>query len=462
MCKEICWEEITKEIKDKNNIVLLGNGFSRSYDAEAFNQKEILKCMPSLEGKDEINDIEKLIEDTKKLVPADGNNTANLSFIHKWIEERLRLEFIKVLFEKMPLSIKCKENYDEKTLIPYRDFLSYFNQIFTLNYDPLIYWMTLRLKGNFPETLKKFINIKKELESTCKTDKKFATIEKKYQKSLGGICAQHKIGAFFFIAKDGEYEVKILKNGNLVKGKTLSKDEAEKLFKKDDVLEIIDQMTIESETNVLYRDEIEYIDKFALEKINSDVIECENSSANLKVLTNDGFLLIKESGVCEWSKENSNNQEVFYLHGAYHYFYKENKTIKITSKETDDFRLTMLKQIKDLLGENYLPITVLEDSSAAKENKIRQYDYLTHCFDVFKQHKGNLVSYGLSFQPSDAHIIQAIKENSGLEKIFIGYHTEEDKNAIKSAFAEMSNVLLYCTQDFFKNLENKNNKELVC
>lgn len=462
MCKEISWEEVEKQIKNENNIVLLGNGFSRSYDAEAFNQEEIIKNMPSIEGKANINDIEELINKTKDLVVRDGNNTANLSAIHKWIEENLRLEFIKALFEKMPQSIKCKEDYDEKTLTPYRDFLSNFNQIFTLNYDPLVYWMTLRLKGKFSEPLKKLVNLKKILESTCKTDKDYQKIEKDYNACLEKACASPKIEIFHSITKDNEYEIKIYKNGNLIKEKVLKKDEANKFFKKDDVEEIINLMEIESNTNDLYKDELECMKNKVLEKVDCDAKECENANAAVKTIINDGFIENKGHNLYEWTKENSKKQEIFYLHGAFHYFYKDNKIIKVVSKESDDFRVTMLKQVKEFLDDGYEPLTVLKDNAPAKIETINQCEYLKHCFETFQNHQGNLITYGLSFMESDKHIISAIKNNKKLEKVFIGYHNIEDKNRIETAFSGLDNVSLYCTNDFFKKLEHENQKELIC
>lgn len=464
MCKDISWEEAEKQIKNENNVVLLGNGFSMSYDAEAFNQSLILDNMSCLEGKNGIDDIEELIRATKNLITNDSSNTAKLSSIHKWIEDNLRLEFIKSLFTKMPKSIKDSEEYSEDVLIPYRDFLSNFDKIFTLNYDPLLYWMTLRLKGHFSSAIKNLVNAKIQLDSVSKTDKKYKEFERNFNTCMVKARKEPMVKVFHSITRDDEYKIIIYKNDNLFKEKVLSKDEANKFFKtKADVEEIIEFIELNAGERGALKDEFEHLNIEMEKNLNCDLIACENSYENVETPLKDGFDNNKILGVCEWSEEYSKKQEVFYLHGAYHYFEKEGKIIKVVSDKNDDgFKTTMLKQVKDFLDDGYEPLTVLKDNASAKMDKIRKNDYLKHCFETFQNHQGNIVTYGLSFMESDEHIINAIKENKNLEKIFVGYHTEEDKNRVEQAFAGLNNVYIYCTVDFFKKLEHENQKELIC
>lgn len=464
MCKEISWEEIEKQIKNKNNVVLLGNGFSRSYDAEAFSQEEILKSMPSLEGKEGTKDIEELIKATKGLVNCESPKTANLSSIHRWIEDNLRLEFIKALFTKMPKSIKDSEGYSENALIPYRDFLSNFNKVFTLNYDPILYWMTLRLKGHFSSTIKKLVNTKIQLDSTSKIDKKYEELEKKLNAYLVQARKEPIVRVFHSTTKDDEYKIVIYKNDSFFKEKILSKEDANKFFKtKADVEEIIEFLELNAIKNGLLKDELEDLNRKIEKDLECDLIACENSYENVETPLKDGFDNNKILGVCEWIEENSKKQEIFYLHGAYHYFEKKGKTIKVVSDKNDDgFKTTMLKQVKDFLDDGYEPLTVLKDNAPDKMDKIIKNDYLRNCFDAFKTHNGNLITYGVSFMKSDEHIIDAIKANSKLEKMFIGYHSKDDRDRIEKTFAGTDNVYLYCTVDFFKKLEHELQKELIC
>lgn len=463
MCTEISWEEIEKQIKNENNIVLLGNGFSRSYDSEIFNQQKILEDMPSLQGKNGINDIEVLIRNTKDNIMVNNQDKiADLEYIKKWVEESLRLEFISTLLEKMPKTIKNKQEYDADTLFPYRNFLSNFNEIYTLNYDPILYWMTMRLNGNVQKDIEEIAN------EAIKNDCKINIENKKYLDKL----LNEKADIMKKLSNDDEYNIEIWKRGISVLKEKLSSKRATKLLKSDIWKEIISNIDSNQELLDKFTQQIDRVDQEAKQNINCEIEECIMAINELNIPQNDSFIKDNSTGLCIWDEEKALIQQVFYLHGAYHYFHKNGQFIKITSfdeslsdkqKDKDkEFNTTMLQQVKNLLNSGYHPLTILEPTSKAKVDKIMENDYLRHCFNSFKSLQGNLVTHGLSFDPSDSHIIQAIKENKKLDKIYIGYHTENDKRRIEEIFSDLNNVFLYCTEDFFKRLENEPQKELIC
>lgn len=457
MCKDITWEEVEKQIKNENNIVLLGNGFSRSYDSEIFNQKKILEDMPSLQGKNGINDIEVLIENTKEnIIVNNQNEIASLDYIKKWVEDGLRLEFISTLLENMPKSIKQKQDkkskeYDPNTLEPYRKFLSCFDKIFTLNYDPILYWMTLRLNGDFKDDIN-------AIATEAVENGKINPENKKYIDKL----LTEKAKIMKKLSEDKEYNIKISKQGISVLNEELSAKRANKLMKDDIWKEIVFNINSEQSLMNKFFTQIDLVSNLAQKSINCEIEVCMKSLTELNVPQNDCFYKNDLTGYGEWESDKTDNQEIFYLHGAYHYFHKKGKNIKIISVEKDDFKITMLQQVKNLLSEGYYPTAVLTDSAPAKMDKIKENDYLRHCFESFENHKGNLVTFGLSFMESDEHIVKAIKNNIKLEKVFIGYHTDEDERQIKKAFEGLDNVYLYPTVDFFKKLEQTSSKELVC
>lgn len=71
----LTWDEVKEDLKDKNNAVLLGNGFSMSYQMPNFNQTEIIKEMPSLKDMQNIVNIEKCIKDSVALIRDDEKKT---------------------------------------------------------------------------------------------------------------------------------------------------------------------------------------------------------------------------------------------------------------------------------------------------------------------------------------------------------------------------------------------------
>lgn len=70
------WEDIEQQIKNTEASVLLGNGFSMSYQMPNFNQVEIIKDMPTLKDLTEVSNIEICIKDTVKQISNDITNNA--------------------------------------------------------------------------------------------------------------------------------------------------------------------------------------------------------------------------------------------------------------------------------------------------------------------------------------------------------------------------------------------------
>lgn len=164
---------------------------------------------------------------------------------------------------------------------------------------------------------------------------------------------------------------------------------------------------------------------------------------------NDGFLREDEEFL-HWDVENSNSQNIYYLHGALHLYDNGNDLIKI---ETGQYGETLMDQISQAVESDQYPLFVTEGSSKNKLAKINHSAYLSRCFKSFSDIEGSLFIYGHSLADNDNHILNLIAESNSVELLFIGLYGDksltENKAIIKKALSLKS-----------KRENSKNNKSL--
>ena len=179
----LTWDEVKENLQDKNNAVLLGNDFSMSYQMPNFNQAEIIKKMPSLKGMQNIVNIEKCIKDTVSLINEDeSKTTVPTNILEQWIAEKLRQEFIETLFKRLPQSLGGIEGgYNINKIKAYKKFFSYFSHVFTLNYDPLVYWMFLNFMNYGEQDFLNLISLKKDIENIKENTEEYKNKTKEIQ-----------------------------------------------------------------------------------------------------------------------------------------------------------------------------------------------------------------------------------------------------------------------------------------
>lgn len=438
MTDVLSWDYVKSEIESSENSVLLGNGFSRSYKAEDFDQCKILAEMNSLNGKT-ATDIEKCIQDTINLLQ-ENEKTVPKEAIAKWIKEKLHKEFIDKLFEKMPASVRDKENYNEAILKPYNEFLSMFNKFFTLNYDPVFYWLTMHFQGNGDQDIKKLITLEEELANIPEEDKKYAT----KQKNIASENEKFRVKTFDSFIDKSKYKMIINYKDTCLYNKTLQDADDEKIIAKKITKTIYESLTDKKEQEENCSAEFENLEKFKDGYIESCKKEIEQRSENVFINSTDGFF--KDGGILKWDRQNPQN--VFYLHGAFHILTKDNETIKI--KKDDNTSTKMLDNIKKEWDNGFESLTVLEASSDEKRKKINDSEYLTHCYNELNAISGNLVTFGVSFEDSDNHIIEAINNNDKIEKIFIGCY-DIPCDTILNKFSHKDKIKLFSTKNLFEN-----------
>lgn len=131
-------------------------------------------------------------------------------------------------------------------------------------------------------------------------------------------------------------------------------------------------------------------------------------------------------------------QHVFYLHGAFHLLCNSNgciikaKAKHNTNGEKGKFLMEAIQELK----KTYQWFILLEESAEKKRTDIQNNRYLKHCFDKFRSIHGVLVTYGVRFGKSDQHIFDAIVNNRNLEAIYVGCHSEDEKERLERNFKE--------------------------
>ena len=144
------FEKVISETNDYPRNVLLGNGFSREYDDAAFNYKRLLeasKLPKKIKFLFEIfktEDYERVIKNLETLaIIFNKKSIANEFYVIAGIIKR---DLIKILSNKHPNS---QYEIEPERKVATLNFLSLFTNIFTVNYDLLLYWLVIfNIKDN--------------------------------------------------------------------------------------------------------------------------------------------------------------------------------------------------------------------------------------------------------------------------------------------------------------------------
>ena len=154
-----------------------------------------------------------------------------------------------------------------------------------------------------------------------------------------------------------------------------------------------------------------------------------------KVKYDDGFRT-PESGKAEyvtWEIENTNKQNIFYLHGALHVFDEGSELQKYTWVNTG---IKLIDQIRTTLDKNFFPVFVSEGTSKEKKDKIVHSNYLSRGYRSFGSIGNSLFIYGHSLADNDNHILNLIPKGK-ISQLFISIYgdinTTDNKKIVRKA-----------------------------
>lgn len=178
--KILSYDDVIKNTEGTDRILLLGNGFSMAYDNKRFSYTSLLssalesgiikrnsplhKAFILFETKD-FETIIKALENAEHILQA--YNYKSIAEIKK-DAENLKTYLVKVITNNHP--DKCTDISNSEYLSAIK-FISQYNRIFTLNYDLLLYWTTMKYK-ELVETkqIKETLDISDGFASTDKNE----------------------------------------------------------------------------------------------------------------------------------------------------------------------------------------------------------------------------------------------------------------------------------------------------
>lgn len=133
-----------------------------------------------------------------------------------------------------------------------------------------------------------------------------------------------------------------------------------------------------------------------------------------------------------WDVEKTDDQNVFYLHGALHLFDAGSELKKFTWVNTG---IRLIEQVRQALDANMFPLIVAEGSSSEKMARIQHSNYLGRGYRSFAKITGSLYIYGFAMSQNDEHWLRLIEKNRNLRKLFVGIYGNPASDANRALIA---------------------------
>lgn len=119
-----------------------------------------------------------------------------------------------------------------------------------------------------------------------------------------------------------------------------------------------------------------------------------------------------------WDVQNTDQQNIFYLHGGLHIFDAGPKLQKFTWCNTG---IALIEQIRQALNTNRFPLFVAEGSHDSKLDRIQHNGFLNRAYRSFAAIRGSLFVFGLSFGEADEHILRLL-DKGRVKQAFVSLH----------------------------------------
>lgn len=156
-------------------------------------------------------------------------------------------------------------------------------------------------------------------------------------------------------------------------------------------------------------------------------------------LGDDGFRTPDEGETeyVTWDVEKTDEQDVFYLHGALHLYDAGSELKKFTWINTG---IRLIEQVREALAQNMFPLIVAEGSSPEKMARIQHSNYLGRGYRSFAKIAGSLYVYGFAMSQNDEHWLRLIDRNRRLRKLFVGIYGDPASQANRELIARCNRL----------------------
>ena len=365
------YNEVLEELSasEEECHLLLGNGFNLSLGIKTDYASIFEGMKKGYPGYSEVEDfLQQNDYDIESLINNLQGKVTNDDFLCSFIANKVKFDFMKATFSIAKDEIKnIYQDKNKEIHLLLKNFTNYFS----LNYDPFLYLLLMKFKGDqlgdavaFQLTFEFQKEILKELYDTLKQARQRGHFE---VKSPGRITTQ---------------DLKIC-----------TKSEFTFLAKKH------------------YKD---HWTKTEIEKA-CELLWAEESGEEILEKINDGFLTVERGGNRQSHFSDSELQNVFFIHGAFH-IYKDGRYIrKITQKQNK----ALYERLESIINNDEEELVcVLAGESEHKEESINDNAYLKKGFEKLSALNGVLVILGSSLAEQDKHIFDQINK-SEISDIYI-------------------------------------------
>jgi len=386
------YQSLLENLVPENSHLLLGNGFNlslginTSYNEIFSRMKELSPDYNLLEEKfkNANSDIEWVIGNLQNSINNENNYKG---FLDHFITNKITADFMKATMSIVLENIK--NIYQEKNDGIYL-LLCKFQNYFTVNYDPFLYLLLMKLKKKDDQAIVSANNIKL-LEND--DSELFKLIDTAYQEAKLTI----------------NYQDKVI-NGNL---KNITKSDFS-----NQVIKII--------KNQYPNTTVKKIEK----NINTFFRNLKPDNRTLEI--NDGFQGELFNDDCTNSKQN-----VFFIHGGFH-IYQSGKKIK---KITQTNEKALYQNIDDIIdAEDKDIVCILKPDN--KLDDIEQNNYLKKSLYKLSEIEGELVIFGSALSENDNHIFHRINDNKKITTVYISTFPERLEQTSKRALEVFPNKVI--------------------
>lgn len=383
------YKDVLTLIEDSENHLLLGNGFNYGLGVSTGYVDIFKKMIENEKGlyKEAENMFTEAEFDLEKFI---GNLQEDISkenlFLKKYVSNKVKLDFMKATHDIVKAELKnIYLDKNEGLYLLFNKFTNYF----TLNYDSFLYNALLKFKKN------NMIN-----DETIVFGQSLKFMENDLDIKLNGIYTEIKRAR-----ESGHLHLEI------------GEDDQEvvrdfRRLTKTQFTSVIQVYSKNHNKNWSGKD-INRVVKMILEdeKVNAPLKKVDDGSKQISFFDENEYQYVFDI--------ESETQNLFFIHGAFHICKKKNEYVKIT-QSTDK---ALYEKLEELLNTDDEEIVCVFQ----KDNKLKTINenpYLKKCLNKLSSLKGNIVIIGCSLSENDNHIFDELNK-SKIENIYISSLTKD-------------------------------------
>lgn len=385
----LTYQEVLEDINNHECHLLLGNGFNYGLGVNTSYASIFEKMIESNHGL--YGEAKEIVEDCdydleKFIGRLEDDINVDNQFLRKYVNNKVKFDFMQATHEIVKSEIKnVYAERNEGIFLLLNNFTNYF----TLNYDSFLYLLLLNFKANngTEESIVFQPSIKFEEQDMNENQNNIYHEIKRARQN----------GQLEIIIEDGNPTKNSLSNSTKTHFTTVIKEYSKtnnKGWKGKDIERVVKSI-------------------FEEEKRNKCLKKVDDGSRQMKLFGSKEFVF----------DVNSETQNLFFLHGAFH-IYRDGKREKKITQQSDK---ALYDRLENILNDGEQEIVCVFQSEN-KMNVINESDYLKNCFNKLATLSGKMVMIGSSLADNDNHIFEQIN-NSDIDTIYISsISNDKEKN----------------------------------